>query len=74
MLSGAMVITSEFMEKQKVSNDTTTDTKATSAKRPTVSPLYTPKAVAAEKARVVRSLGPDKDGAFRYNKRLDEAN
>lgn len=35
------------------------------------SPLYTRADIAKDKAAEVKRLGPDKDGAFRYGKRLD---
>lgn len=45
------------------------DTKPTKS-----SPLCTPKPLKAKKAQEVRRMGPDKDGAFRYTRRLDGKN
>lgn len=38
------------------------------------SPLYTPPATKATKAKEVKRMGPDKDGAFRYTRRVDGKN
>jgi hypothetical protein len=43
-------------------------------KTPKISPLHTSKAIAAVKAEMVRSLGKDKDGAYRFARRLDGLN
>lgn len=42
-------------------------------KRHTKSPLYTAKAEAERKAKLLKHLGPDKDGAYRAYGRIDRA-
>jgi len=40
-------------------------------KQKKVSPLYTPKTLAEQKAATVKRLGKDKDGAYRASRRID---
>lgn len=41
-------------------------------RKPKLSPLHTPKALAVSKMETVRSLGRDSDGAWRVNNRIDK--